>query len=608
MRLIRWLFLVLITTMSLPSSLSFAQAVQVRVVANDSGALFLIQASTAWPLEPGHIIQQAFATRSLGDEIHGTLPAPQATDPAPAISLSDDGTLYFIEGSTIYPVVPDAISADDLAALSQGPQVGAIIPRVLWGQTVAPSPLASGRVTTCADLVTPDRSLAQTVPDLDASGSADGPTLCLMSYPAEDVYTGVIISLESVDQFDADKARAIASLQQLGVDACKIVRWQAFGDTPVRLNGDQDRNLPVDCPPHLEAGDPGAQPLLPDLQRIFSEIVDLTVAQTGWRPIRPLIVKVYTDVNVAVPSINTYLASANQGETVASLTERTRQGGSWYSDDDPAFGSLILLNLTEPGGQALASRRFKIADMYSAYAESGLAGGVRGQDITDAWFQLGLESYQAERNAGAARGYLGMAELGQRQGTETTPLAVLTTDRSWLAHQRSASNLDAIPARSHAAIVYLAERYGIDSLFDLLRHNHNGTLDQFESLLASMTGQDMPALDQSFSTWLISTTNASARGGNAFHVDATLSSGRSTAELRVTFDRSVPCGNGKQVQQGTTATLPIAVGQSGAFNGRGNIGDGSVAVQGTLTDGVFLGTVQLTNPPTGCDTGAMKFG
>jgi hypothetical protein len=87
-----------------------------------------------------------------------------------------------------------------------------------------------------------------------------------------------------------------------------------------------------------------------------------------------------------------------------------------------------------------------------------------------------------------------------------------------------------------AAIVYLAVWHRL--LIGLLRQNHNGTRDQFESRLAGMTDQDKAALNQSLNAWLTSTTTSSARGGNTFHVDATLSSGRSTAEVRVSFDRS----------------------------------------------------------------------
>jgi hypothetical protein len=53
-----------------------------------------------------------------------------------------DGTLYLVQGGNAWPLVPDAMSDEDLAALSVGDEVDGTIPSELLTLPDAPAPLA----------------------------------------------------------------------------------------------------------------------------------------------------------------------------------------------------------------------------------------------------------------------------------------------------------------------------------------------------------------------------------------------------------------------------------------------------------------------------------
>lgn len=480
-------------------------------------------------------------------------------------------------------------------------------PLVVQAREQSPATMGRGslpaQAASCTDLVTPDRVVALDLPGLNPPGALGNPELCLLSYPDDDVYHGIILSLDDAAQFDAAKADATSQLPSLGIDLCRIAAWEARGPRAIALDRDRQQNLPLDCAPRILAADAGAAALLPTLQDVFAQIVGDTTTQIGWRPIRALTVKVLTDVNVAIPLIQQYMLSVLPGETPESLAQRTRNGGSWHKVADPILGNLILLNLTRPGSRTLAGERFGVAFTYTSYANSGLTGNSSG----DHWFRQGLDTFQAERNGGAAAGYLALAAQDQRTGKETTPLSDLTTLDRWLAHQRAEGGPN-VQARGHAAFVFLTEQVGFDALIQLLQQNHDGTLQSFEALLANLTGMDQPALDQAFAAWLSGVSSFTARGGANFHVDVTASSGQTYAELTLTFDQVIPCGGNRQVAAGTTLTIGTLVASTGPFAVAGNVAAATVTVSGTLTTAGVSGTIQFVNPVTGCDTGMLPFG
>jgi hypothetical protein len=79
------------------------------------------------------------------------------------VSFISDGTLYLINGTTAYPIVPDSIADNDLAALTVGPQIDALLPRALWTQTPTIDSPAAGEpasVAVAADTVAPQPAAA----------------------------------------------------------------------------------------------------------------------------------------------------------------------------------------------------------------------------------------------------------------------------------------------------------------------------------------------------------------------------------------------------------------------------------------------------------------
>ncbi len=142
----------------------------------------------------------------------------------------------------------------------------------------------------------------------------------------------------------------------------------------------------------------------------------------------------------------------------------------------------------------------------------------------------------------------------------------------------------------------------------LLQQNHNGDQASFEALLSGLTGMDLSGLDQAFSTWLSGATANRVNGAAGFHVDVTVSPAHSYAEFTVTYDRAIPCGSGRQVSAGATATFWAPVPPSGTVTAVGYIGDATVTVQATVAGGSAGGTVQFKNATTGCDTGPLPFG
>ena len=460
------------------------------------------------------------------------------------------------------------------------------------------------QATGCDDLASPQRNLIQDVSDLDPAGTLGNPELCLFAYPADGVNKAIILSLDDTQQFEAAKSNALSQLPQLGIDPCSIATWEGQGVQPLTLNLDERETLPVECMPRLVAADSEAQKVLPSVQTALTDIISASGNQTGWRHVRPLTVRVYTNIDVAIPEINAYALPILPGETVDTLGQRTRDGQSWYKNYDPVLGSLILLNLTGAGAQtAYGTIKFRTSFTYTAYSDTGL----NGNGSVDVWFRQGLDSYQSQRNGGSAPGYLNIAMKGQKNGSEVTSLADLVAIDSWLAHQR-AEGSQPVQARAHSAIVFLAESYGIDNLIGLLKQNHDGTLADFEGSLVSLTGQDLATLNATFSTWLSTLASHTGSGGNDFHVDVLASPALNQAEVTVTYDRATACGNARQVMKGATVTFWTQVQQGGALNGTGNLGDATVTVQGNLNGGTPTGTARFLNQTTGCDTGPLHFG
>ena len=96
-----------------------AQTAPLEIVQSDDGTLYVTQAATAWTLVPDTIEDDALAGLSPAGELDGVIPTPLLGGPTPPRAvLASDGSLFVVQGSSSWTLVPDAISASDLAALT----------------------------------------------------------------------------------------------------------------------------------------------------------------------------------------------------------------------------------------------------------------------------------------------------------------------------------------------------------------------------------------------------------------------------------------------------------------------------------------------------------
>ncbi len=127
------LMLVLVVT-ALPVQAQPRQPSPIRFVQSSSGALFLTQEPSAWPLIPDQISDDDLAALTPRSQTN-VLPVDPLFRPEPRqrVVQGSDGTLYdIIDGDAntdgVWPLVPDQISDTDLASLSLGSEIDGTIP------------------------------------------------------------------------------------------------------------------------------------------------------------------------------------------------------------------------------------------------------------------------------------------------------------------------------------------------------------------------------------------------------------------------------------------------------------------------------------------------
>jgi len=450
--------------------------------------------------------------------------------------------------------------------------------------------------------MTADRQLNQDLPGLNPAGSLGNPELCLLYYPSDDVYQAIILSLDNEDQFNAAKADAVNRLSAAGMDSCSIVLWQGQGPQALQLSIDEQLDLPVTCTPRVVTGDIGAATWVPAVRDALARTMAATLDQLDWQPNRPSIVKIFTDINAAAPAYHQYLLGVLPSETADSITQGAHDGEIWYvTMPNGDLSDLPLVNLTRPVDQNLARVSDEIAQLWTLFAAAGI-GGSSGTSAQ--WYRQGLGSYQSERNAGAAHGYLAIAGGLQNQGRELH-LQDLETQATYLA-QKQSQGQNAVASRSHAAVVYLIEQYGFSRVLQLLRDNYNGSLAQFNQLLAQLTGMDTAALDSAVGTWLTGVTSIQATGSSGFSLSLTLSPATSYGEATVTLNQPLTCGS-LTLASGTKITFTLGVVSGQGVSGTGDYRNGTLSLQGTLANGAAAGTLEYADPAAACDTGALTF-
>lgn len=359
----------------------------------------------------------------------------------------------------------------------------------------AQHPSQPSTVASCPDLISTDRELVQDGVELEPAGPRGNPFLCLLYYPVDDIYWAVIVRFDGVEHFRQAKADAATRLQDSGFDICQIGSWGAYGRIPrgEDLYTDDYMNLPTECAPRVVVGDPGAEVKAEAVRAALNRAQDLTAEQMGWRPNRPLTVIVLTDVNVAVRTYQRHL----RGSTTAAQIARDGRSSSIRVS---IFGGLILANLVKASsGDAIDAF---LMHEYTHFAQGGISGS---NDYLPKWFIEGHAVFQEVRNTPSATGdYLNRVAVRAQRDSSFVPLSRISTVDDWNAQERRGSaGTDAAYSRGYAAVNFMEKRHGFGATIQIMRDNHNGSLDQFNDLLAVLTGTDLDGLDALVGTWLV---------------------------------------------------------------------------------------------------------
>jgi hypothetical protein len=417
-------------------------------------------------------------------------------------------------------------------------------------------------------LEVPGRRLEQTVTDLGVQGAPNA-RLCLFAIPADDIYKGTMLGITTVAQFRAARDAAVGKLAIMGFDPCRIAAWETRGTGAPPLPVGDRWDLPRECKPRIIAADAGAEEWLSVVELAYGQAIEETAAQMGWRPNRALQVRVFTDVERAIPVFQEYVVPAFPGETAANIAQNTRDGITWHLYTS-TYGNIILLNLVTPRKKTAEGIKSSVTSSYTNYALVGIGGSGRG--IQFQWFRIGVNSYQAERNGGTAAGWLTVAARNQREG-RGIPLREISTNEGWTL-RRQRDGAAAVQARCHAAAVFLIERYG------------------FDAVLNTWLGDAPPVV--STPSRPVDTIGSSGMAAD-FRVDLQVSAGATYGEANVAVTRPLPCGPVRTVDAGTRLSFPVTVARDGAFEGRGYLGNAVVALNGTLMDGSARGTLRWTD-------------
>ena len=123
-----------------------AQSSAIRVLQTGDGTLYLVQDSNAWTMVPGPISDADLAALTPSGELDGAIPAPflsiATLGPLQAVQATD-GSLYLVQGSNVWMLVPLVASDPDIAALNVVGSLSGMIAAPGLGETPAgPPPVA----------------------------------------------------------------------------------------------------------------------------------------------------------------------------------------------------------------------------------------------------------------------------------------------------------------------------------------------------------------------------------------------------------------------------------------------------------------------------------
>lgn len=471
----------------------------------------------------------------------------------------------------------------------------------MHGTTFAPDEARLGDVAeqggppACASYATASRQVQQELTDVGLPGPLGGPRVCLLYYPAEDVYLAKVIGIGSMTHFRAVKAAAVARLAGAGFDPCMIAVWDWWGRFDrTEIRADDELGLPVECRPRVDAGDDGARAWLDSVRDALTGVVDLTGAQMGVRPTRPLRVMVFSDARAMAGFCRTY----RTGDNAARCAEAAQDGRSSNTTLLQPFGGLIQINLSQGERQFIPSF---VAHEYTHFAQ-GVIGGAAS--FFPMWFLEGQGEYQEQRNGIPRNDMLGFARRTQNDGVALA-LGDLSRYDDWVAHERDDGQA-AVYSRGYAAVSWLTERFGFAATVQLLRDNADGNLEGFNRVLGSLTGTDLDGVNGAVGDWLTGLPWYVARGDDgSIRLEYTLVEGGTRAEGTLFTDREIPCLDGRGVLRRDLAQLfRVTLAPDGTFAGTMAFGAGLVSIDGALLNGGRMRGSFRYARAGGCDTGS----
>jgi hypothetical protein len=333
------------------------------------------------------------------------------------------------------------------------------------------------------------------------NGQPDRSRACLAYVSATNVYAVGLSGVYTLDEFRAAKAVAADRLRAKGTDPCSVVWWL----TPVKglpSGWDDWMTNGGECAPTVVAGDDGAAEWLPFVRETVAQTVELTAEQMGWRPNRPLRFMVVTDAEMAVEAY-TRNQWAGPHAPLDEYTERNTRGGRSITFWLAPSGSTILVNLAgefsrqQPPGAVRASIQKIVAHEYTHAAQHALLGDGE----IPRWFEEGQAMYQEYRAFGHPYVDLRYAAQWQHDG-KAFRLGDLTQWKDWDEREHT-DGTRPIYNRSYAVVAFLVERYGFPATVQLLRDNHDHSIDQFDDALTTLTDLDRDGLDAAVDAWLL---------------------------------------------------------------------------------------------------------
>lgn len=481
----------------------------------------------------------------------------------------------------------------------------------------------------CAEAIAEGRrqelgaTLAYEESNVGPAGPFGQPRLCLLSYPREKVYNVVLTGIDSVEQFRAAKTAAIGKLQARGIDLCTIVLWGALGtaDQPSYANEDYT-GLPLTCPPSIIAADEGANRDLPTVRSAVARALQTTGADFQWQPDQPMTILVYTNVDAAVEGFQRYRPVWYDEDAMA---EWAKSGDYYqYRSDGPdyLYGSIVLLNLTDPNTRTVAriDRDIQQAMAFAALDRTvGRDPTVDSQSDADGnipeWLTTGVLLRHGYRHAmnGASGGLL--VEAARAARARNYPSLNLLRTGEGIDEAGEKYDWFVVMSRQYAAVAYLHDRYGDAAVLQLLKDSYNKTRAQTLALVQTLTGGDMSALDRSIDAWMLERPRAlAANPQGTLKVELMLFADGQHGEALVE-ETAAACTFDARTGK-SEATVPGQVGFSVVLGSDGSftavrpstyVGN-SVTLTGRLTNGQLSGTYRVVNEVTGCDGGAIPFG